>query len=114
MVKRFPIVVAAVLALGWAEGCKKEEPMPTPPPKVENKPAGTGTSNSGAADTAKARLDAVKQLISEKKLDDADKSLKAVEAEKDKLPEPVQQEVADLRKALETTRAAAKAVDSGP
>src|SRR5690349_14412462 len=101
---RWLITVGALVAVGVA-ACKKEEPMPTPPARIENKPPATTGANA-----VKPSLEAVNKLIAEKKWDEADAALKGVEAEK--LPEPEQKQVAAARKSLDEARAAAKAEDA--
>jgi hypothetical protein len=102
--KRWLMTVGAVLAV-CAAGCKKEEPMPTPPARTDSKPA--ATSN---ADAMKPRLEGVNKLIAEKKWDEAEAALKTVEAEK--WPEAEQKQVAAARKSLDEGRAATKADDA--
>jgi hypothetical protein len=59
-----------------------------------------------AAKTASSKLDQVKELISEKKLDDADKALKSLEGMKDKLPANVQDQLSKVRSLLDQARLA--------
>ncbi len=66
----------------------------------------TAGSAIDAAKDAAAKLESVKQFISEKRLDEADKVLKAIEEKKDQLPEQVKEQLANVRKSLDTARAA--------
>lgn len=81
-------------------------------PKID--PAAIKQKAEELVNDAKAKLDQVKSLVSETKLDQAEEILKKVEAIKDKLPADIQKLVDQGRSALDTARKAAKAVPAMP
>ena len=132
MTKRASLGVVAVVALAMVAGCKKEEvPAPKPPPPA-NPPAAPAASVQDAAKNAQAqgqaavdsaatqgqaaagdmtamasqKLDQAVQYIKDNKVDMADKIVSDLEANKASLPAALQQRLADVRKMVDTAKAA--------
>lgn len=111
--------VLALVCLGLAlslSACEKKKEAPKVPasgdktamPKVD-----TAVIQQKAEELvadAKAKLEQVKSLVSEKKLDEADAILKKLEALKGKLPADIQKLVEQSRSALDTAKKAAAAM----
>jgi uncharacterized protein YqeY len=68
-----------------------------------------GASGTAALDTAKQKLTQVADYINQKKYDLADSTLKEVEGMKASLPQPLQDQVANLRTQLDGLKAASGA-----
>jgi vacuolar-type H+-ATPase subunit H len=73
---------------------------------VNNAQNQASAAASGAMDTAKAKLQQVKDYIAQGKLDMADSALKEVEGMKASLPQALQDQVTALRTQLDTAKAA--------
>lgn len=128
--------IAVFIAAAALVGCKKEEATPTTPPAnaggTPTKPSVMDQAKGQAADVAKGaageaskvadtaadltkdaakKLDDIKQLISDKKLDQADTALKALEAMKEKLPAAVQEQLGNVRSLLDKAKTAANGLN---
>lgn len=124
--------VILVVAIAIAAGCKKEETPAPKPPAPANPPAAPAASVQDAAKNAQAqgqaavdnaatqgqaaandmtamasqKLDQAIQYVKENKVDMADKAVSELEANKASLPAAIQQRLADVRKMVDTAKAA--------
>lgn len=109
----------AVLFAGLQLGCSKEQPKPaptkptpspstapevTPAPSAAPTPAATA-STAVAEQDPQSLLDAVLAMIKDGKLDDADKALKALEANASSFPAAIQEKIKQARTALDAKKA---------
>lgn len=133
MIKPASFGIVSVIALAMVAGCKKEEtPAPKPPPPSNVPAAAPAASVQDAAKNAQAqgqaavdnataqgqaatgdmtamanqKLDQAIQDVKDNKVDMADKVVSDLEANKASLPASLQQRLVDVRKMVDTAKAA--------